>query len=183
VNQKSLRSGGWAVIVPFTGAIVVYLWFVFFPQMREIRSMRAEIAEKQTFIAGDAQRTARGKQIDAEHAATRDYVERFRGATGKPSDVAGLFATLSGLLQQSGVKTTMFRPEPKQSFASVERIPVTIGCTGDHEHLQSLLASIERMNQRIWVEEVTIERGKEIGEGMRCELRPAIFVNNFEISD
>lgn len=183
MKQKSLLSGGWAVIVPFTAAIVVYLWFVFFPQMREIRSMREEIAEKQQFIAGIAQRSAREKEIDDEQAATRDYVERYRGATGKPSDVAGLFATLSELLQQSGVKTTMFRPEPKQSLAVVERLPVTIGCTGDHERVQSLLASIERMNQRIWVDEITIERGKETGEGMRCELRPAIFVNNFEISD
>lgn len=183
MKQKSLLNGGWAVIVPLTAAIVAYLWLMFFPQMREIRSMREEIAEKQSFIAGAAQRTAREKEIDDEQAATRDYVERYRGATGKPSDVAGLFAALSELLQQSGVTTTMFRPEPKQSFAAVERIPVTIGCTGDHDRLLSLLASVERMNQRIWVDEVTIEREKETGEGMRCELRPAIFVNNFEISD
>lgn len=183
MKQKKILSGGWAVILPLTAAIGVYLWFIFFPQMREIRSMREEIAEKQAFIAGAALRSAREKAIDDEQALTLEYVERYRGATGRPGDVAGLFASLSELLEHAGVKTTMFRPETKQSFAAVERIPVTIGCTGDTQHLLSLLASVERMNQRIWVDEITIERGKEAGEGMRCELKPAIFVNNFEISD
>lgn len=183
MKKKSPLSGGWAVIVPLTTAIFAYLWFVFFPQMSEIRRMREEIAEKQTFIAGAAQRTAREKEIDDQQSATRAYVERYRGATGKPSDVAGLFATLSELLKQADVTTTMFRPETKQPFAAIERIPVTIGCTGDHERLLALLAKVERVNQRIWIDEVSLERGKEDGEGMTCRLKPVIFVNNFEISD
>ena len=44
--KKSLLGGGWAAIIPLTLAIGVYLFVVFFPTMREISSLRAEIASK-----------------------------------------------------------------------------------------------------------------------------------------
>src|SRR5688572_25368021 len=94
-KQNSLLGGGWAVIVPLTAAIIVYLVFVFFPQMREIRALREDIAQKQSYLGGIAQRTAREAAVDAEEATTREYVTRLRGAAGTPADVAGLFAAVS----------------------------------------------------------------------------------------
>jgi Tfp pilus assembly protein PilO len=182
-KQNSLLSGGWTVIVPLTAAIVTYLVFVFFPQMREIRALREDIAQKQSYLGGIAQRTAREAAVDAEEATTREYVTRLRGTAAAPSDVAALFAAVAERLKTAGVTTTIFRPEAKQSFVAVDRIPLSIGCTGEHDRLQSMLAGIERMNQRVWIDEFVLERGKENEEGMTCEVKLAIFVNNFEISD
>jgi hypothetical protein len=86
-------------------------------------------------------------------------------------------------LKDAGVTTTIFRPESKQSFVAVERIPLSIGCTGEHDRLQSLPAQLESMNRRVWIDELVLERAKENEQDMTCELKLAIFVNNFDISD
>jgi hypothetical protein len=77
----------------------------------------------------------------------------------------------------------MFKPEPKTALATVDRIPLTIGVSGKLHDVQSLLASVERVDQRIWVDEVLIERSKEASEEITCELKLAVFTNHFEISD
>jgi Tfp pilus assembly protein PilO len=183
MNRSQFQSGGWAVIVPLTAAIAAYLFFVFFPQMREIRTLREDIAAKQLYLGGTAQRVAREAAIDEEEAATREYVARLRGASRTSADVSAVFAAVSEQLRSAEVTTTTFRPEAKQSLAVVERIPLSIGCTGEHDRLRALLSSIEQMNERIWIDELTLERAPENEEGMSCQLKLAIFVNNFEISD
>ena len=66
---------------------------------------------------------------------------------------------------------------------------VGAACIGDgatstgacHEALNQ--AAIEKLPARIWVDEVTLERADQDGKTVSCELRLAIFADNFEISD
>jgi hypothetical protein len=183
VNKSKFKSGGWAVILPMTAAIGLYVAFVFLPQMREIHAMRLEIADNQSFLGSVAQRSVRDAAVDADIEATRRYIEHYRGASSSPADVSGLFAQISDLLNAAGVTTSNFKPEAKQALGSVDRVPLVISCSGSRDRVQSLLAGLEQINQRLWVEELTMERGKEAGEDMTCELRLAIFTNHFEISD
>ena len=183
MKKPAFLSGGWGVIVPGTAAIGVYLFFVFLPQMREIHRLRHEIAQQQSFLGTTAQRAVRESSVEAEIEAARDYIARFRGASSTPSEVSGLFASLSELLKSTEVTTSNFKPEAKTALAAVDRIPLTIGVAGKQHSLQSLLAKIEQVDQQIWVDEVLIERSKEAGEEMVCELKLAIFTNHFEISD
>jgi hypothetical protein len=46
-----------------------------------------------------------------------------------------------------------------------------------------VLAAIEHLPARIWIDEVTFERIGQDGAIVSCELRLAIFADNFEISD
>jgi hypothetical protein len=181
--MKKLLSGGWTVIIPMTLVIGAYVALVFLPQMHEMHRLKQEIAEKQSFLASVAQRSVRDAVVDTEIEATRHYIERYRGASSSPADVSGLFARISDLLKTADVTVSNFKPEAKQTMGSIDRIPLTIGCSGRSDRLQSLLAGLEQLNQRLWVEELTMERGKEVGQDMTCELRLAIFTNHFEISD
>jgi Tfp pilus assembly protein PilO len=181
--KKSLLGGGWAAIVPLTLAIGIYLAVVFFPTMREISSLRAEIAGKEAVIADAARQSGRLPQLEADLAATHEYLRQWRGISAKPGESARLFGRLADLVKASGATTTVFRPEPKRSHASMERLPLVLGCRGTHEQVHALLSSIERLPARIWVDELTLERGDQDGETVACELKLAIFADNFEISD
>lgn len=182
MSAQRRKRNSWLVIGILTGTIVAYLYFVFFPGMGNVRSLTADIATKRAFLAGDAALASRLRAAEAEEAATRAYVEKWSGAAVKPGDAARLYAALADCMKSAGVATTVFRPEPKQNFAVYERLPLTVACSGSFQQLQALLAAIEQLPQRIWIEEATFEREKD-GARMRCELKPAIFVNNFEISD
>lgn len=181
--KKSLLSGGWAAIVPLTLSIGIYLAVVFFPTMREIGSLRAEIAGKEATIAEAARQSGRLPQLEADVAATHEYLRRWRGISAKPGESARLFGQLADLVKASGAATTVFRPESKRSHASLERLPLVLGCHGTHAQIHALLSSIERHPARIWVDELSLERGDQDGKTVACEIKLAIFADNFEISD
>ncbi|MBL9082580.1 MAG: type 4a pilus biogenesis protein PilO [Planctomycetales bacterium] len=181
--KTGLLGGAWAAIVPLTAAIGVYLVFVFIPGMREIRELRADIAQKEAAIAAAATIPTRLRNIDAEIVATREYVDQWRGMRADPAALSGLFGELSKLVKQSGAQTTMFRPEAKVSLAELERTPLTIGCRGTFSQVQSLLATVEKLPHRIWIEAAKVESNVQNAELVECELRLAIFADKFEISN
>jgi Tfp pilus assembly protein PilO len=181
--KKSLLSGGWAATVPLTLAIGVYLAVVFFPTMREISSLRAEIAVKEATIADAGRQSSRLPQLEAELTATRKYLKAWRGLSARPGESARLFGQLAGLIKASGATTTVFRPEPKRMHATLERLPLVLGCRGTHEQVHAVLAAIEGLPARIWIDELTLERADENGVAVTCEIKLAIFADNFEISD
>ncbi len=182
-KKKSLAAGGWVVIIPLTAGIAAYLWFVFFPGMKEMRELRADIGTKQSFLAGAPARAVRMKAAQEEEKKTADYVRRWRGSSAKAGDVAKVLGRLSETMKTSGVVTTAFRPEPKQSLAVLDRVSLSVGCVGTFAQVQTLLATLEGLPERIWIEEARFECDGKDREKMRCELKPAIFVDNFEISD
>jgi Tfp pilus assembly protein PilO len=181
--KKSLLGGGWAAIVPLTLAIGVYLVVVFFPTMREISSLRAETATKEATIAEAAKQSGLLPQLEKDLAATRRYLNDWRGISARPGESAQLFGQLADLVKASGATTTVFRPEAKRAHASIERLPLVLGCRGTHDQIHAVLAAVERLPARIWVDEVSLERADQDGEFVSCELRLAIFADNFEISD
>jgi Tfp pilus assembly protein PilO len=181
--KKSLLSGGWAAIVPLTLAIGAYLLVVFFPTMREISALRAEIASKEAVISDAATQSARLPKLEAELATTRKYLNDHRGISARPGESARLFGQLADLVKASGATTTVFRPELKRVHASLERLPLVLGCRGTHDQVHAVLAAIERLPARIWIDEVLWERADQDGGLVSCEIKLAIFADNFEISD
>jgi len=183
MKRNGFLSGGWAVIVPLTGAIIVYLMFAFFPQMREIRRLRDDIVTQQAYLSAAAKNAAREQAVDVEIAATRDYVRQYRGAVTEASQAASLFSLVTQFLRDSNLKTTAFRPEAKQSLVGVERFPLSIACRGSHVDTQALLARLEALDQRVWVDELLIEGNREDAQEVTCQVKLAIFINKFEILD
>lgn len=181
--KVNMLGGAWAAIVPLTAAIGAYLFFVFFPGMREIRDLRADIALKETAAIAAAAIPTRLKNIDAESIAAREYLAKFRAVPADPAAMSRLFGELSQVVKKSGAITTAFRPEAKLALAELERTPVTIGCRGTFEQVQTLLASIEAMPHRIWIEHAKLETGRESAELIECEIKLAIFADKFEISN
>lgn len=176
-------KGGWIAILPCTAAVAAYLFLVFLPGMREIHQLRADMVVKQRYLSESAVRAAREKAVETEEAETREYLQRGRNGAGSKAEGAALFGELSEQFRSAGVTMTMFRPEPKSLHVAVDRLPATVQCQGTFLQLQSLLASLEQLRHRIWIEELLLERGAEIEGNVKCELRLAIFVDNFEISD
>ena len=181
--KKSLLGGGWAAIVPLTLAIGVYLAVVFFPTMREISFLRAEITTKEATIAEAARQSGLLPQLEKDLVATRQYLRDWRGISARPGESAQLFGQLADLVKASGASTTVFRPEPKRAHASIERLPLVLGCRGTHDQVHAVLAAVEKLPARIWIDEVSLERADQDGKFVSCEIRLAIFADNFEISD
>lgn len=181
--KKSFLTGGWGAIIPLTAAFGVYLFFVFLPGMKDIQRMRTEMEVHEAVVQAASSIPAQLKQIEEEVADASRYLEQWRGVTNKPGDVAEMFGRLSNLAKASGVATTAFRPETKESLATLERIPLSFGCRGTPGQVQTLLASFEGLNRRLWVDEILIERNQQNAQFVTCELKLAIFADNFKISD
>lgn len=182
-RRTSLLEGGWVAIVPLTVALVAYLFVVFFPGMREIRELRAEAAVHEQAAADARRQAGLLPGIEAEIAETSSYVRKWRGTDDDPRHVSQALGDIANLISRSGATTTSFRPEAKTSFAALDRLPLILGCRGTYRQVQSLLSSLERQPQRLWIEEVQIERAAGTDGTLACEIRLALFADKFDISD
>lgn len=182
-NRTQLLQGGWVAIVPLTIAIGIYLFVIFFPGMREIRALRAETIDNELAAADARRQAAQLGEIERQIAETLDYVRKWRGGGHSSQSVARAFGDVASLVKSSGAVTSTFRPESKTAYASFDRLPLQLGCRGTYDQIQALLASFDRLPHRIWVDEVTLERAAGNDGTIACEIKLAIFVDKFDISD
>ena len=52
MKLPAFLTGGWAAIVPLSAAFGLYMVVIFLPGMREMRTLREEMAERQLFLDG-----------------------------------------------------------------------------------------------------------------------------------
>jgi hypothetical protein len=80
--------------------------------------------------------------------------------------------------KQSGVQTTRFVPEPVVKLASMERIGLKLGCRGKLDAIFDLLAGLEGLEYRLWIEELNLEPTGKDGELVQCDMVLEIFASN-----
>lgn len=182
-KKPFLRSGGWGAILSLSLALGAYLVLVFFPGMREIRALHADTAVKRSQTAEALRQAGRLPEIEREVTAVRDFLKSAGESSCTTHEIGRAFGTIAELVKTSGAAVTVFRPEPKESLATIDRARLLLGCRGTYAQLQSLLSSIEELPLRIWVEELVLEKGSSEGDIVACEVKLAIFADKAEISD
>lgn len=61
----------------------------------------------------------------------------------------------------------------------LQRVPLNMVCYGSFAHIQSFLAALEALPQRVWLNDLALQAPGEDGEAVRCELAMAVFVDDF----
>ncbi|HEX4131331.1 MAG TPA: type 4a pilus biogenesis protein PilO [Pirellulales bacterium] len=172
----------WAITIPIAAAACAYVWFSFVPQMRSIHDLRAEMQRQmdvnKTASEIAAQITRTSQQLDA----VNDYIRRQEPESGEPAQISRVLRRIAEAAKRSGVQTTKFVPETPAKLASLERVPVKLGCRGTLSSVCDLLAELEGMHGHLWIDELSFEPLAETGQQVQAEINLAIFVGNSEKS-
>ncbi len=172
---KAKRRTSWFVTLPIALAALGYLWLVFIPTAKAIRDIHTEISEKQSFIAQADTLQTNITHLEHDLADVTQYTTDWSSQTPAPGQLEQLFEKITDYVHRSGVVSTRFEPQQEVSLEIIHRVPVRMDVTGSFAEVCRLLAALERLPETVWVEELKIEKPKEDGKDVQCELKLEVF--------
>jgi hypothetical protein len=170
-----LRSKSWTLTIPVAVIAAAYVWLFFLPDKRAIARLHAEISEKMGFNALAGKLSADARRAQHESEAIEKYVAEWQNISGDPGEIAGVFKSIAEATKLAGVQTTRFVPDSPIKLASIERIPLRLGCRGTLAGTLDLLSRLERLHNRIWIDELTLEPSSQNSELVQCEMVVVVF--------
>jgi Tfp pilus assembly protein PilO len=191
---KKVRRHSWLVTLPLAAILSAYLWLVFLPGQRVIAALETELADKRAFIASGAHVAECRVQFERKLADLRTYCNRWQAKPSDSARLAALYGEIAELLKASGVATTHFSPGPTHKLDVLQKTTLKIECEGTFEQVASVLTRLEKMPERLWVEDVNLEtlanddpnrreQDDQTGQIMRCQVNLVIFAGNSEKSN
>jgi hypothetical protein len=176
------------------GISAAYLWLVFLPGQRVISALEMELADKRAFIASGTHVSQCRVQFEGKLADLRTYCNHWQAKAYDSARLAALYGEIAELLKASGVATTHFSPGPTLKLDVLQKTSLKIECQGTFEQVASVLTRLEKMPERLWVEDVNLEtlansdpsssgKGNQAGQAMRCQVDLVIFAGNSENSN
>jgi Tfp pilus assembly protein PilO len=161
----------------------MYLLVSFFPTARAIKSLREEIRSDESYIAQATSLTIALAQDQSELERTREYTTNSRQRLPAHGRISAFLGRITKQADVAGAGTTRIEPQPEVELETLRVVPVVFAANGSFVEISRLLAGLEGLPERIWIEDLRLEGAREIGQKMKCELRLVVFAGNSEISD
>jgi len=180
---KNLRRQSWLVTLSLVLLAAGYVWFVFLPGKAAIVRLEAELNERRAFVASGHALVLSIGRVEQELERVRAYSRRWRPEPSGSAAAAARFGRIAQAIQQAGVSTTRFAPEAAIRLESLEKLPLRISCMGSFGNICGMLDELEKLDERCWVEELSLEQATEDGQNIKCDLGLAIFADNSKKSD
>lgn len=181
--KSKLKQQSYLVSGAVLAVAVGYLMLVFLPGMRSIRRTRAEIRQKQDFVAETEKKRPQIAELQALQKSISDATAIQRDRLIAPDAVSHLFSKISTLTKVTGTRTTRFQPHDEVRYDSFQQIPIELGVEGNTAAVAELIRQIESLPNLIWINGLKMNTTGEAAGLTRCELELAVFVDNREISD
>jgi Tfp pilus assembly protein PilO len=176
--MSSKRRHSWLITLCVALAAAGFLWFAFIPTAKAIRETRNQIREKEDFIAQADAMLGSIKQSERNLTDVRQFTTKCRQQMPTPGHLADLFGKIVDFVNESGAIDTHFDPQPEVALEIVRRIPVHMQLTGSYQQIGRLIALLEGLPQIVWVEELKIEKQKEDGKDVQCDLKLEVFAGD-----
>jgi Tfp pilus assembly protein PilO len=182
-KQSQPRYGSWTVTISLTAAGILYLLFSFLPTARAIKELRDEIRSDEIYITQASSLTVALAQTQTELERTREYTTHWRQRLPTHGTFSAFLGRITKQADVAGAGTTRIEPQPEVELDTLRVVPVVFAAKGSFVEISRLLAGLEGLPERIWLEDVRLAATREAGQKMKCELRLVVFAGNSEISD
>ncbi len=176
--RSSSKRTSWFVTLPIAAGALGYLWLVFLPTARAIRETRADIRTKQDYISKAEALHSVLAQAKSDLKVVDAYTRQWSDQTSRATQLPHLFGKITQQTHEIGAVPTRFDPLKEVKMETLLRAPVQMEIVGDYEQIARVLASLERLPETIWVEQLKIEKQSEKGQDVRCEVKLEIFAGN-----
>jgi len=183
MSNLPVKRGSWLVTLALAGGGLAYLFFSFLPIARTIHALHEEIRSRQMFAAQTPVLTATTAALRKQLEQTKSYVAENRRRLPDGARLPELGSRMTKQADLAGAHTTHFEPQTAKELADLRLLPVVFNAHGGYPEICRLLAGLESLPERIWVEEMRIEPVRENGKDAECSLKLTVFAANSENSD
>jgi Tfp pilus assembly protein PilO len=182
-RKSTLRYDSWLVTSSLVGAGILYLVCSFLPASRAIKALRDEIREHKTYIADATSLTSMIAQSQAQRDRSLEYAAAWRQRIPTPATFSALLGRITRQADLSGAETTRIEPQSAIELASLRAVPILFSAKGNFGQISRLLAGLEHLPERIWLEDIRLEEMRESRQDIKADLRLVVFTGNSDISD
>ncbi len=182
-SKFQLRRGSWTVTLAVSAAALVYLFCSFLPTARAIRELRSEIRAREDFIAKSTSLPSAIVATQRELDQVSHYTARRKEHLPAAVQVPALLERMTRTAEAAGTSTTHFEPQTPRNLQQLRLVPILFGVHGGYGQICRMLAELERLPERIWVDELRLEAPRETGQQAECNLKLIIFAGNSEKSN
>ncbi|HEX3997291.1 MAG TPA: type 4a pilus biogenesis protein PilO [Pirellulales bacterium] len=181
--DSPLKRGSWLVTLALAGGGLLYLFCAFMPNARSIHTLREEISSRQRFGAETPVLTAGVLMLKKQLDRTKAYVAENRRRLPSAAELPELGSRITREADLARTRTLRFEPQSPKDLAGLRMVPVAFDAQGSYGEIGKMLAGLESLPERIWVEEVKIEASRESAKDEQCVLKLTVFALNSENSD
>ncbi|HZZ73470.1 MAG TPA: type 4a pilus biogenesis protein PilO [Pirellulales bacterium] len=177
------KRSSWMITIPLAAGAVAYLTWGFFPSMKVLREMRAEIQTQRDFIANaeTLNMAAAAAERDLQQTAAFCTAWQQRAPQGKA--LADFLGRVLALAQSHAAANTRLNPQTPIEFDTLTDVPLLLEVSGSYSEICGLVKDLESLPEAIWVSDLRIEADKEKGKKSTAQLKLDVFAGNREISN
>ena len=161
-------------------AISAYSYLVFLPLKNATAQARADLEMQRLAILDSAPIKFRNESLQERIKAANRMIEVWKQASPPNGNLAGLFRQISDSAAERGVLLNRFDPGAVENLKVVGRSNVQLACTGGFHRVQSFIHAIEVMDQKIWIDDLSIRADDKKRGTVVADLTLSIFADNPE---
>ena len=174
---------GWLVTGGAASIALVYVFLVFLPTQKAMKAARAQLAEKQEYIAGiERQYTAVSTSDPAFEQAQAIATRWQQNAPGAPQ-IDRIPAQVSLQASLTGVRVLRLEPQVARPHGLIVEYPMLVSVEGSFASIFNFFNSLEELPQTVWFQDVNLHRPGGMDGLLRCELTLTILGDLAEKSD
>jgi len=183
-NAKQ-RRGNVLALLAAGAAVLLYVFAIYLPAEKSMRTMREEITSKTRTPAEAGNLAAQFALQQKALEETKAYVSNWQKQAPTPADLPQMLGEMSEMAQAAGVAVTRMEPEPAVHFAELSQSRVSMGCQGSFAEVFDFLRRLESLSHAVWIDNLQIEQAagnKGDASDVTCMVKLAIFTNKSESS-
>lgn len=158
-------------IVPSLIIIVLFIFLVFSPKSKQIKTLKTKIVQLDKQIADAEAKVKKLDELIAENAALKKKLLRLKEQLPAEKEVSVLLKQISELGLQSGLEILLWKPQARktQPAGLYVEIPVNVEVLAEYHRLGDFFSHISRLPRLVNISDIdlkTKDRADRKGEGI-----------------
>ena len=177
VTRKTSKPQTWLITALLAAGAVAYVVFLFLPQQRKIRELRASVQERKQQIMQAQSLLQTVSAARQRLGAAKKVGEEWRAIAPRQSQVALHLAALTQQAQAAGVAIDRLDPLPPVELRLLSEQNVVLQLHAPFAAIFDFVQRLEGLPGTVWLRDLRLHANTDSDNTLRGELTLTIFVD------
>jgi Tfp pilus assembly protein PilO len=185
MKELSRREKVIAAVVSVVLIVFLVNQFLFEPQVRKVRKLRAELTELTGQTASIAPKLVEFNKLSTDLVIKQRQLEKTEQVLSRKAELAEIISSVSRQARSHGLQIQQLRPQRATVMRSragksseYRQLNVDLGMSGRYEELGDFLAALEQQPFYIRVAKLRVQRGNKRPPLLDIQLKLAIVMRS-----
>jgi len=185
MKELNRREKVIAAVVAVVAIVFLVNRFLFEPQVKKVRKLRAELTELTGQTANIAPKLVEFNKLSSDLVIKQRQLEKVEQVLSGKVELAEILSSVSKQARSHGLQIQQLRPQRATAmrsragkFSGYRQLKVDLGMSGRYEELGDFLAALKEQPFYIRVAELRVQRGNKRPPLLDIQLKLAIVMRS-----